>query len=247
MMNATLEKMTELRFYGMRKAYELSMETGGVGDFTSDELITWLIEAEYNDRHNRKIERLIKQARFRYQASIEQINYAPKRELDKNLLLRLAGGDYLTRKENILITGPTGAGKSYIASALGHQACVTGYKVMYLNMAKLFAKLKMTQADGSYNREINKLRKQDLIILDDFGLHPMDRENVLSLLEIIEDRHGIRSTIITSQLPVNKWHELLGDQTIADAILDRLVHSSHRIELKGESMRKTMNKINKID
>lgn len=246
-MNATLEKMTELRFYGMRKAYELSMETGGVGDFTSDELITWLIEAEYNDRHNRKIERLIKQARFRYQASIEQINYAPKRELDKNLLLRLAGGDYLTRKENILITGPTGAGKSYIASALGHQACVTGYKVMYLNMAKLFAKLKMTQADGSYNREINKLRKQDLIILDDFGLHPMDRENVLSLLEIIEDRHGIRSTIITSQLPVNKWHELLGDQTIADAILDRLVHSSHRIELKGESMRKTMNKINKID
>lgn len=246
-MNATLEKMTELKFYGMRKAYELSMETGGARDFTTDELITWLIEAEYNDRYNRKTERLIKQARFRYQATIEQINYAPKRDLDKNLLLRLAGGDYLKKKENILITGPTGSGKSYIASALGHQACVTGHKVMYMNMAKLFAKLKMMKADGSYNREINKIQKQDLIILDDFGLHPMDQENVLSLLEVIEDRHGIRSTIITSQLPVNKWHEMLGDQTIADAILDRLVHASHRIELKGESMRKTMNKLTKID
>ncbi len=246
-MNATLEKMTELKFYGMRKAYELSMETGRSGEFTADELVTWLIEAEYNDRYNRKIERLIRQARFRYQASIEQIKYTPKRNLDKNLILRLASGDYLKKKENILITGPTGAGKSYIASALGHQACVTGYKVMYLNMAKLFAKLKMMKADGSYNREINKIQKQDLIILDDFGLHPMDKENVLSLLEIIEDRHGVRSTIFTSQLPVNRWHELLGDQTIADAILDRLVHSSHRIELKGESMRKTMNKLNKID
>lgn len=243
-MNATLEKMTELKFYGMRKAYQLSMETGGgSSEFTADELVTWLIEAEYNDRYNRKIERLLKQARFRYMATIEQINYNPQRNLDKNLLLRLAEGNYLKRKENILITGPTGAGKSYIASALGHQACVTGHKVMYMNMAKMFAHLKMLKADGSYAREINKIQKQDLIILDDFGLHPMDRESVLSLLEIIEDRHGIRSTIITSQLPVNKWHELLGDQTIADAILDRLVHSSHRIEMKGESMRKTMNKI----
>lgn len=241
-MNATLEKMTELKFYGMRKAYELSMETGSANEFTADELLAWLIEAEYNDRQTRKMNRLIKAARFRYTASIEQINYAPHRNLNKNLILRLAEGSYLDRKENILICGATGAGKSWIASSLGHQACVTGYKVLYLNIAKLFSRLKMLKADGSYHREINKIQKQDLIILDDLGLHPLDQESILSLMEIIEDRHGIRSTIITSQFPVNQWHELLGDETLADAILDRLVHSSHRIELKGESMRKINNK-----
>lgn len=246
-MNATLEKMKELKFYGMKKAYELSMETGSAKEFTADELLAWLIEAEYNDRQTRKMNRLIKAARFRYMATIEQINYASHRNLNKNLIIRLAEGSYLNRKENILIAGATGAGKSYIASAFGHQACVTGHKVMYMNMAKLFSRLKMLKADGSYNREINKIQKQDLIILDDLGLHPLDQESILSLMEIIEDRHGIKSTIITSQLPVNKWHELLGEQTVADAILDRLVYSSHRIELKGESMRKTNDKIKNLN
>ena len=163
-MNATLEKMTALKFYGMRKSYELSMETGSANEFTADELLAWLIEAEYNDRQTRKMNRLIKAARFRYMATIEQINYAPQRNLNKNLIIRMAEGNYLDRKENILITGATGAGKSYIASALGHQACVTGYRVMYLNMAKLFSRLKMLKADGSYYREISKIQKQNLII-----------------------------------------------------------------------------------
>ncbi|MEH6705213.1 MAG: ATP-binding protein, partial [Galbibacter orientalis] len=141
-------------------------------------------------------------------------------------------------KENILITGSTGVGKSFIASALGYQACSLGYKVKYYNINKLFGKLKSAKADGSYLKEIDRIEKQDLIILDDFGLQQLDNTKRQAFMEIIEDRHGKKSTIIASQLPVINWHEIIGEQTIADAILDRLVHSAHRVDLKGESMRK---------
>jgi len=243
--SATIEKIKEMKLFGMQKAFELSMETNTTKDFTNDELIAYLIEAEYNDRQTRKMKRLIHSARFRYGAEIEQVHYSQSRGVDKNQLLRLATGNFIQRKENIIITGPTGVGKSYIASALGHQACTFGYKVLYYNTSKLFSLLKMGKADGSYLKHINKIEKHDLLILDDFGLHPIDGEARLLLLEIIEDRHGKRSTIITSQIPVNKWHELLENQTIADAILDRIVHTAHRIELKGESMRKIKNSIEK--
>lgn len=236
--NATIEKMKQMKFFGMQKAFELSMETSSTKDFTTDELIAYLIEAEYDDRQTRKMKRLIQSARFRYAAEIEQIHYSQSRGLDKNQLLRLTTGNYIQRKENIIITGSTGVGKSYIASALGHQACIFGYKVLYYNTSKLFSMLKMSKADDSYLKHINRIEKQDLLILDDFGLHPLDEQSKLALLEIIEDRHGKRSTIITSQIPVKKWYELLDNRTIADAILDRIVHTAHRIELKGESMRK---------
>ena len=236
--SATIEKIKEMKLFGMQKAFELSMETASTNDFTKDEFIAYLIEAEYNNRQTRKMERLIKSARFRYGAEIEQVHYPHSRGLDKNQLLRLAEGSFIKQRENIIITGPTGVGKSYIASALGHQACIYGYKVLYYNSSKLFSMLKMSKADGSYVKQINRIEKQDLLILDDFGLHPLDEQSKLSLLEIIEDRHGKRSTIITSQIPVNKWYELLDNKTIADAILDRIVHTAHRIELKGESMRK---------
>ncbi len=168
--------------------------------------------------------------------------YDDQRELEKNLMLRLAECNYLDKHENIIITGATGVGKSYVASALGNQACISGFKVMYFNMAKLLAKLKMLKADGSYLREITRMEKTDLLIIDDFGLQPLDNQSRLSFLEIIEDRHEARSTILTSQVPVEKWHEIIGDKTVADAILDRLVYSSHRIELKGESYRKKKRK-----
>ena len=147
-------------------------------------------------------------------------------------------GSFIDKKENILITGSTGVGKSYLASALGHQACQLGYRSLYFNAQKLFSKLKMMKADGSYGREIAKIERYDLLILDDFGLQALDNTARMILLEIIEDRHGRKSTIISSQLPVAKWHEIIGDSTVADAILDRMVHTAHRLELKGESLRK---------
>lgn len=164
------------------------------------------------------------------------------RNLDKNTILKLSNGQWLENKQNIIITGPTGVGKSFIASSIGHQVCLTGHKVIYFNCMKLFSMLKYSCADGSYIDEIKKMQKNDLLILDDFGLQNIDKQNRLSLLEILEDRHGQRSTIIVSQLPVKNWHEIIGDSTIADAILDRLVHTALRIDLKGESIRKLKKK-----
>jgi DNA replication protein DnaC len=180
--------------------------------------------------------------KFRYTASVEQMHFDENRNMDKNLVQRLAECTFVEKKENVLVTGSTGIGKSYLASALGQQACTMGYRVMYMSTPKLFAKLKMAKADGSYINEIAKIERQHLLILDDFGIQPLDAQSRAALMEIIEDRHGKGSTIITSQLPVNKWHEVIGEKTIADAILDRMIHDAHRIQLQGESMRKKNNK-----
>jgi DNA replication protein DnaC len=233
----TLEMLGKMKLTGMARAFRTSLEAGKTNDLTADELLHFLVESEWDERYNRKLERTLKQARFRYKASVEQINFDNGR-LDKNLVLRLADCDFINRKENILITGSTGIGKSYLASALGHQACAQGHKVMYQHSTKMFARLKMAKADGSYMKEIAKMEKQDLLIIDDFGISPLDAQNRSTLMEIIEDRHGKSSTIIASQVPIVKWHDIIGEQTIADAILDRLVHDAHRVELRGESLRK---------
>jgi DNA replication protein DnaC len=236
--NSTLEKMKKLKLYGMHKAFESALHTIDNQNLSADELLTYLIEAEHNFRETIKIKSSIHRAKFRYLSSVEEINFSQSRNLNKNQLMRLADCSFIEKKENVIITGATGVGKSYLASALGHQACIMGYKVRYYNMTKLFSSLKMSKADNSYLKEIGRIEKQDLLILDDFGLHPIDPATRLALLEIIEDRHSKSSTIIASQVPVSKWHELLGEQTIADAILDRIIHSSQRIELQGESLRK---------
>ena len=230
--------MRQMKFFGMVRAFRTSIENGSMIQMTGDEMVSMLIDAEWDDRNNRRIERQMRNAKFRYKANIEQLHFDIDRNLDKNQFMRMAECTFIGRKENLLITGSTGIGKSFIASAIGNQACTLGFKVLYANTTKLFTRLKMAKADGSYIREVAKIERQDLLILDDFGLQPLDASNRSVLMEIIEDRHGNRSTIITSQLPVAQWYEVIGEQTIADAILDRIVHDAHRMELVGESIRR---------
>jgi DNA replication protein DnaC len=238
----TVIKMKGMKFYGMARAFQTCLESGKMNDLTADEMVAHLIDEEWDDRYNRKLERSMKNARFRYKASVEQMDFDTSRNMDKNQVMRLAECAFIDKKECVLITGSTGIGKSYLASALGQQACSLGYRVMYVSITKLFSKLKMAKADGSFINEIARIERQQLLILDDFGIQPFDAQSRAILMEIIEDRHGKGSTIITSQVPVVKWHEVIGEQTIADAIIDRLIHNAHRFDLTGESLRKKLNK-----
>jgi len=243
MNESTLTKMSLMKFYGMHRAFKSALETGSTNDYTLDEFIGYLAQAEWDDRQNRKIERTIKNARFRYKAAVEDIIYDPLRNIDKNNMMRLFECEYIHKAKNLLITGSTGVGKSYLATAFGYQACILGFKVLYFNSARLFARLKMAKADGSYLKELARIQRSQLFILDDFGLQPLDNQSSMMLLEIIEDRQEKHAAIITSQIPVNGWYDIIGEKTVADAILDRLVHDAQRIELQGESMRKSkMNK-----
>jgi DNA replication protein DnaC len=238
--NATIEKMHKMRLSGMKRAYESSFETRNQDTFTNDEFIAWLIESEDTLRSNKKTDRLLKNARFHYQASIEEINYTSDRNLDRNLFTRLCDCSFIDHHQNILITGCAGTGKSFLATALGHQSCIKGYKVLYYNLGKLFHKLTMAKGDGSYMKELHKIENHDLLIIDDFGLQTLGTERQQILMDLIEDRHHKKSTIFCSQLPVKNWHDLFDEKMLADAILDRIVHSALRFELKGESMRKKM-------
>ena len=241
MNETTLEKMRKMKLLGMFRSFKTDLESPQRESLTPDEMIAWLIDAEWDDRQNRSIEQKIKNARFRYKASLENLHYDAQRNIDKNQMMRFADCSFINKAESILITGSTGIGKSYIASALGYHACSMGYRVAYHNLPKLFSKLKMSKADGSYLKEISKIERQHLLILDDFGIQPLDAQSRNALMELIEDRHEKSAIIITSQVPVSKWFEVIGEQTIADAILDRIVHNAHRLELKGESLRRKKN------
>jgi len=206
--------------------------------FTIDEYLALLTDHEWEHRKNQKITRLIKQANFRQPASLADVNYTQSRNLDKNMFARLGTLDFIKRKENIILTGASGVGKSYLTQALGHQACLMEYRTIYTNTARLFKRLQLCRMDGTYLKELNKLLKTDLLILDDFGLQSFDSHDRETLMDIIDDRYNNKSTILSSQIPVSAWYDIIGEGTIADAILDRIVNSSHRIDLKGESMRK---------
>jgi DNA replication protein DnaC len=236
--NQTIEKLRQMRIGAMADLHNQHLKNNGVSNFTPDEYLGMLTDHEWESRHNQKTERLLKQAAFRQKASVEEVSFDPARNLDRNMFARLATLDFISRKENLIITGASGVGKSYLAQALGHQACISAYKVLYANTARLFTRLRLAKTDGTYLKELKKLQKTNLLILDDFGLQALDNHGREALMDIIDDRYERASTIIASQIPVSVWYDLIGEGTIADAILDRIVNSSHRIDLKGESMRK---------
>lgn len=236
--NHTIEKLKKMRLSAMAQLHYSHVKDNNLSNITADEYLAMLTDYEWEDRQNKKIERFLKQANFRQKGSLSEVNYTQNRNLDKNMFLRLGTLDFIAKKENIILTGASGLGKSYLAQALGHQACIMGYRTLYSNTARMFKILKLAKVDGTYLKELNKLIKVDLLILDDFGLQAFDNHARESLMDIIDERHQNTSTIITSQIPVSSWYNIIGEGTIADAILDRIVNSSHRINLEGESLRK---------
>lgn len=239
MNNQTIDKLRSMRLGAMARLHLQHVEQNRLDGMTCDEYLALLTDHQWEDRENNKTERLLKQAAFRQNANLADINYSAERNLDRNMFARLATLDFISRKENIIICGASGTGKSYLSQALGHQACLSGIKTLYAVTARLFKKLKLSKVDGTYLKELEKLTKMDLLILDDFGLQAFDNQDRETLMDIIDDRHGKKSTVISSQIPVSAWYEIIGGEgTIADAILDRAVNSSHRIDLKGHSLRK---------
>lgn len=238
----TLEKMRGLMLSGMADHYQSVLSMPAHLQPESPVLLPQLLEAELLYRNHRRTQTAIKNARFRYQASVEEIICSQDRNLSRETLSMLADGSYIDRGENIIISGATGCGKSFLASALGYQACMQGRKVAYFSLPKLLQQLKSDKLDGSFRKEAERIEKMNLLILDDWGLTPLDTQSRLALLQIIEDRHNRYATIITSQLPVSSWHSYINENTIADAILDRIIHKANRIELMGESLRKSNTK-----
>jgi len=231
-------QLKQLRLHGMGRSWQALLETRRHHELSFTEGMEVLLQAEEDDRGDKRFERLQKNANFRYQASVQELHLESSRGLDKSLIASLATGEYIAKGEAILISGATGTGKSFLASALGHHACSQGYKVTYYNLQKLLLKTKMSRIDGTIYKFFEKLSKAELLILDDFGLTHLEQQQRMDFMEIIEDRHASAATIIASQLPVSNWYDVIGEETIADAILDRMVHTSYRIELKGESLRK---------
>ncbi len=235
---ATVQQLKDLKLEGMMRSYQsiLQLPVNQLPD--AHMLIAQLTEAERQNRLQHKTNLFLKLSKLRYNASLEEVSFAPQRNLKKEHILQLADCTFIDRAENMLISGLSGTGKSFLACAFGHQACTMGYKTLYLNLNRFTERMMLARIEGSFNKLLNQLERVKLLILDDFGLAPMEQNARLALLQILEDRYNRKSVIIASQLPVAKWHEYIAEPTLADAILDRLTANAHRFELQGESMRK---------
>ena len=232
------DKLQQMKFYGMLTAFEEQMQMADIEKLSFEDRLALLVDREMTERENRRLKTRLRKAKLRQNACIEDIDFRHPRGLDKTLFMQLADCRYLKEHNNVLIIGPIGVGKTYLACALAQSACRSGFRSLYLRLPSLFQQLALARADGSYPRLLRRIGKAKVLVLDDWGIAPMTAAERRDLFEVIEERHGISSTIVATQLPVNLWHENIRDPTIADAILDRIVHSAHRIELKGESMRK---------
>lgn len=242
MTTQTLLRLRELKLGGMASALEQQIQqTSTFEALPFVERLSLLLEQEHTLRENRKQQRLIRQARFRVSATVQEIDYQHKRNLKREVIARLAQGDWIERNQNLLITGPCGAGKTYIACALGHTACLREHSVRYYRLSRLLQELTQAKADGSYTKLLKQISRTQVLILDDWGLEPLQPAHRHDLLEILDDRHDNTSTIVISQLPLDQWYVSIGDNTLADAILDRLMHNAHKLKLHldgGDSMRK---------
>jgi len=233
-----LDKLQALRFHGMLAALQEQLQMPDIEGLTFEERLGLLIDREMTERENRSYKLRLRNARLRQQACLEDIDFTQKRGLDRAQLMQLADCKWIKEAQNVLIIGPTGVGKTYLACALAHKACQHGHSALYFRMPRLQQELDIAKSDGRYAKVLKTLAKADLLVIDDWGLKKFVKEQSHDFLEILEDRHGLKSTLIAGQLPIEHWHEVITDPTLADAILDRLVHNAYRITLKGESMRK---------
>jgi DNA replication protein DnaC len=236
----TLDKLQSLRLRGMYQALTEQMTMPDIGDVSFDERLGLLVDRELTERDDRQLTTRLHKAKLRQAACIEDIDYRHPRGLDKSVMLQLVTCQWVRAHHNILMTGPTGIGKTWLACALGQQACRDGYSVLYLRLPRLLQEMPTAKGDGRYAKVMAALAKTDLIILDDWGLAQFEDASRHDVLELLEDRHGRHSTLVTSQFPVEHWHEAIGDPTLADAILDRLIHNAYKLSLKGDSMRKSL-------